>query len=225
MGTALGSAAQGLARLPFLTSPRFSDPGLLPFQPRGRGACGIQVLAMVRGNSSSPRLLHLGEGPAGSVVSWLGDGHRPEGGRRGPIALNLKHPPPGPSQACAPLYSWRTEKEPLSDPVGTCYLSTDNFTRILEYAPCRSGRARGGVCPVSALSESPPPSPSFYVPHLVQGGSFSGSLSHLLPQALSSFLWGPSVQAPSQHLLPSQISAGQQDRVTAKGASVPSSPR
>ncbi|XP_006883991.1 PREDICTED: integrin alpha-5 [Elephantulus edwardii] len=40
--------------------------------------------------------------------------------------------------ACAPLYSWRTEKEPMSDPVGTCYLSTDNFTRILEYAPCRS---------------------------------------------------------------------------------------
>ncbi|XP_016835285.2 integrin alpha-5 isoform X1 [Cricetulus griseus] len=40
--------------------------------------------------------------------------------------------------ACAPLYSWRTEKEPQSDPVGTCYLSTDNFTRILEYAPCRS---------------------------------------------------------------------------------------
>ncbi|XP_027449058.1 integrin alpha-5 [Zalophus californianus] len=40
--------------------------------------------------------------------------------------------------ACAPLYSWRTEKEPLSDPVGTCYLSTGNFTRILEYAPCRS---------------------------------------------------------------------------------------
>ncbi|XP_004716955.2 integrin alpha-5 [Echinops telfairi] len=40
--------------------------------------------------------------------------------------------------ACAPLYSWRTEKDPLRDPVGTCYLSTDNFTRILEYAPCRS---------------------------------------------------------------------------------------
>uniref|UniRef100_A0A2K5W3Q2 Integrin alpha-5 n=1 Tax=Macaca fascicularis TaxID=9541 RepID=A0A2K5W3Q2_MACFA len=40
--------------------------------------------------------------------------------------------------ACAPLYSWRTEKEPLSDPVGTCYLSTNNFTQILEYAPCRS---------------------------------------------------------------------------------------
>ncbi|XP_036615749.1 integrin alpha-5 [Trichosurus vulpecula] len=40
--------------------------------------------------------------------------------------------------ACAPLYSWRTEKEPLSDPVGTCYLSTDNFTQFLEYSPCRS---------------------------------------------------------------------------------------
>ncbi|XP_040835955.1 integrin alpha-5 isoform X1 [Ochotona curzoniae] len=40
--------------------------------------------------------------------------------------------------ACAPMYSWRTEKEPHSDPVGTCYLSTENFTRILEYAPCRS---------------------------------------------------------------------------------------
>ncbi|XP_042555010.1 integrin alpha-5 [Dipodomys spectabilis] len=40
--------------------------------------------------------------------------------------------------ACAPLYSWRTEKEPLRDPVGTCYLSTDNFTRVLEYSPCRS---------------------------------------------------------------------------------------
>ncbi|XP_019060810.1 integrin alpha-5-like [Fukomys damarensis] len=52
--------------------------------------------------------------------------------------------------ACAPLYSWRTEKEPpMSDPVGTCYLSTGNFTRILEYAPCRSdfGSAAGqGYC-------------------------------------------------------------------------------
>uniref|UniRef100_A0A2K6SDG5 CD49 antigen-like family member E n=1 Tax=Saimiri boliviensis boliviensis TaxID=39432 RepID=A0A2K6SDG5_SAIBB len=61
-----------------------------------------------------------------------------EGGRTGLTGLNLTAPPPAPSQACAPLYSWRTEKEPLSDPVGTCYLSTDNFTRILEYAPCRS---------------------------------------------------------------------------------------
>uniref|UniRef100_A0A6I8NL38 Integrin subunit alpha 5 n=1 Tax=Ornithorhynchus anatinus TaxID=9258 RepID=A0A6I8NL38_ORNAN len=40
--------------------------------------------------------------------------------------------------ACAPLYSWRTEKEPLSDPVGTCYLSLSNFTRFVEYSPCRS---------------------------------------------------------------------------------------
>ncbi|XP_021507764.2 integrin alpha-5 isoform X1 [Meriones unguiculatus] len=51
--------------------------------------------------------------------------------------------------ACAPLYSWRTEKEPQTDPVGTCYLSTENFTRMLEYAPCRSdfGSAAGqGYC-------------------------------------------------------------------------------
>lgn len=51
--------------------------------------------------------------------------------------------------ACAPLYSWRTEKDPQNDPVGTCYLSTENFTRILEYAPCRSdfGSAAGqGYC-------------------------------------------------------------------------------
>lgn len=53
--------------------------------------------------------------------------------------------PSGPSQACAPLYSWRTEKDPQNDPVGTCYLSTDNFTRILEYAPCRSGRGQSDM--------------------------------------------------------------------------------
>nr|XP_033793127.1 integrin alpha-5 [Geotrypetes seraphini] len=41
--------------------------------------------------------------------------------------------------ACAPLYSWRTKKEePLSDPVGTCYLSINNFTKFVEYSPCRS---------------------------------------------------------------------------------------
>jgi len=56
--------------------------------------------------------------------------------------LNLNTPCPAPSQACAPLYSWRTEKDPQNDPVGTCYLSTENFTRILEYAPCRSGRGQ-----------------------------------------------------------------------------------
>lgn len=43
-------------------------------------------------------------------------------------------------QACAPLYSWRTEKDvPLSDATGTCYLSTQNFTKFVEYAPCRTG--------------------------------------------------------------------------------------
>ncbi|XP_068598923.1 integrin alpha-5 [Brachionichthys hirsutus] len=41
--------------------------------------------------------------------------------------------------ACAPLYSWRTEKDtPHSDPTGTCYLSAHNFTKFVEYAPCRT---------------------------------------------------------------------------------------
>ncbi|KAL1020694.1 hypothetical protein UPYG_G00003440 [Umbra pygmaea] len=41
--------------------------------------------------------------------------------------------------ACAPLYSWRTEKdEPHSDATGTCYLSIQNFTKFVEYAPCRT---------------------------------------------------------------------------------------
>ncbi|XP_028437983.1 integrin alpha-5 [Perca flavescens] len=41
--------------------------------------------------------------------------------------------------ACAPLYSWRTEKDvPHSDATGTCYLSVQNFTKFVEYAPCRT---------------------------------------------------------------------------------------
>ncbi|XP_068186134.1 integrin alpha-5 isoform X2 [Antennarius striatus] len=41
--------------------------------------------------------------------------------------------------ACAPLYSWRTEKDtPHSDATGTCYLSAKNFTKFVEYAPCRT---------------------------------------------------------------------------------------
>lgn len=41
--------------------------------------------------------------------------------------------------ACAPLYSWRTEKDvPHSDATGTCYLSAYNFTKFVEYAPCRT---------------------------------------------------------------------------------------
>lgn len=41
--------------------------------------------------------------------------------------------------ACAPRYSWRTLKEEVhSDMVGTCYLSLDNFTRFVEYSPCRT---------------------------------------------------------------------------------------
>ncbi|KAH0628992.1 hypothetical protein JD844_010698, partial [Phrynosoma platyrhinos] len=43
--------------------------------------------------------------------------------------------------ACAPLYSWRTNKdEPEREVVGTCYLSVNNFTKFVEYAPCRSDR-------------------------------------------------------------------------------------
>lgn len=54
--------------------PRISDPGVLTLHPRGRGTCGVQVLAVVWSNSSSPWLLHLGEGPAGSGGWWLGNG-------------------------------------------------------------------------------------------------------------------------------------------------------
>ncbi|XP_069509319.1 integrin alpha-5 [Ambystoma mexicanum] len=52
--------------------------------------------------------------------------------------------------ACAPLYSWRTKKDkPHSDPVGTCYLSVNNFTTFVEYSPCRSdlsSEAGQGYC-------------------------------------------------------------------------------
>ncbi|XP_056130834.1 integrin alpha-5 [Lampris incognitus] len=41
--------------------------------------------------------------------------------------------------ACAPLYSWRTKEDtPQSDTTGTCYLSVHNFTKFVEYAPCRT---------------------------------------------------------------------------------------
>ncbi|KAG8002447.1 Integrin alpha-5 [Nibea albiflora] len=41
--------------------------------------------------------------------------------------------------ACAPNYSWRTEKDiPHADATGTCYLSVYNFTKFVEYAPCRT---------------------------------------------------------------------------------------
>lgn len=105
---------------------------------------------MVRGNSSSPWLLRLGEGQVGLVVWWLRGGQRPGG-------TEPKPPPPGTCQACAPLYSWRTEKDPQSDPVGTCYLATKDFTHYLEYAPCRSGRTHGFclLCASESRAESP----------------------------------------------------------------------
>ncbi|KAM6977225.1 integrin alpha-5 [Aplochiton taeniatus] len=41
--------------------------------------------------------------------------------------------------ACAPLYSWRTKEDMAqSDITGTCYLSDRNFTKFVEYAPCRT---------------------------------------------------------------------------------------
>uniref|UniRef100_UPI00358E946F integrin alpha-8-like isoform X2 n=1 Tax=Myxine glutinosa TaxID=7769 RepID=UPI00358E946F len=41
--------------------------------------------------------------------------------------------------ACAPLYHWRTLKAvEEKDPVGTCYLAYNNFSKIAEYSPCRN---------------------------------------------------------------------------------------
>ncbi|KAM6307914.1 LOW QUALITY PROTEIN: integrin alpha-5 [Podargus strigoides] len=42
--------------------------------------------------------------------------------------------------ACAPLYSWSPPKEEggAREPVGTCFLSISNFSKFVEYAPCRS---------------------------------------------------------------------------------------
>uniref|UniRef100_A0AAY4CLT8 Integrin, alpha 5 (fibronectin receptor, alpha polypeptide) n=1 Tax=Denticeps clupeoides TaxID=299321 RepID=A0AAY4CLT8_9TELE len=46
--------------------------------------------------------------------------------------------------ACAPLYSWRTKEDiPRADTTGTCYLSVGNFSKFVEYAPCRTGQ---GYC-------------------------------------------------------------------------------
>ncbi|XP_042155863.1 integrin alpha-5 [Oncorhynchus tshawytscha] len=42
-------------------------------------------------------------------------------------------------RSLCPLYSWRTKAEkPQSDTTGTCYLSVKNFTKFVEYAPCRT---------------------------------------------------------------------------------------
>uniref|UniRef100_A0A9J8BJQ6 Integrin, alpha 5 (fibronectin receptor, alpha polypeptide) n=1 Tax=Cyprinus carpio carpio TaxID=630221 RepID=A0A9J8BJQ6_CYPCA len=46
--------------------------------------------------------------------------------------------------ACAPLYSWRAmEDKPHADTTGSCYMSVNNFTKFVEYAPCRTGQ---GYC-------------------------------------------------------------------------------
>ncbi|XP_048033755.1 integrin alpha-5 [Megalobrama amblycephala] len=63
--------------------------------------------------------------------------------------------------ACAPLYSWRTVEEPNppahvhthaeynAETTGSCFLSVKNFTKFVEYAPCRTefhGRKGQGYC-------------------------------------------------------------------------------
>ncbi|XP_066527001.1 integrin alpha-5 [Hoplias malabaricus] len=52
--------------------------------------------------------------------------------------------------ACAPLYSWRTKQDtPQSDVTGSCFLSVKNFTKFVEYAPCRTeihGEKNQGYC-------------------------------------------------------------------------------
>uniref|UniRef100_A0A9J8BH39 Integrin, alpha 5 (fibronectin receptor, alpha polypeptide) n=1 Tax=Cyprinus carpio carpio TaxID=630221 RepID=A0A9J8BH39_CYPCA len=52
--------------------------------------------------------------------------------------------------ACAPLYSWRAmEDKPHADTTGSCYMSVNNFTKFVEYAPCRTefrGRKGQGYC-------------------------------------------------------------------------------
>ncbi|XP_026092705.1 integrin alpha-5-like [Carassius auratus] len=52
--------------------------------------------------------------------------------------------------ACAPLYSWRTKDDiPAADATGSCFLSINNFTKFVEYAPCRTelyGRTGQGYC-------------------------------------------------------------------------------
>ncbi|TSS48073.1 Integrin alpha-5 [Bagarius yarrelli] len=56
----------------------------------------------------------------------------------------------GKTGACAPLYSWKTQQDtPGSDVTGSCYLSVKNFTKFVEYAPCRTefhGRKGQGYC-------------------------------------------------------------------------------
>ncbi|KAK2825121.1 hypothetical protein Q7C36_019048 [Tachysurus vachellii] len=52
--------------------------------------------------------------------------------------------------ACAPLYSWKTQQDtPEADVTGSCYLSIKNFTKFVEYAPCRTefhGMKGQGYC-------------------------------------------------------------------------------
>ncbi|XP_039570632.1 LOW QUALITY PROTEIN: integrin alpha-5-like, partial [Passer montanus] len=60
--------------------------------------------------------------------------------------------------ACAPLYSWSPPKEEggAREPVGSCFLSLGNFSKFVEYAPCRSvWGSRAGRSPAQGSPLSP----------------------------------------------------------------------
>lgn len=107
-----------------------------------RSSGGFQVPPVVRGDCADARRHHSGEalwqklGPHPKVPFVFSDVlSSPR------LSSHLISPTFSPPQACAPLYSWRTEKDdfPRSDVTGTCYLSAQNFTSFVEYAPCRTG--------------------------------------------------------------------------------------
>lgn len=85
------------------------------------------------------------------------------GGGRGYVLVRCD-PPLSPSQACAPLYSWSPPKEDGGgqEPVGTCFLSIGNFSKFVEYAPCRSGGTppcppQAPLAPMGGTTGHPPP--------------------------------------------------------------------
>ncbi|XP_037088519.1 integrin alpha-PS2-like [Pollicipes pollicipes] len=51
--------------------------------------------------------------------------------------------------ACAPRYLWFSRNQERREPVGTCYVAKDGFSKIEEYSPCRTdgwGYHRQGFC-------------------------------------------------------------------------------
>ncbi|EGI59794.1 Integrin alpha-5 [Acromyrmex echinatior] len=69
--------------------------------------------------------------------------------------INASHPPPDEKapEACAPRYIWFSVSQPKYDdnrwnkestvgnrrePVGTCWVASNNFNESQEYSPCRT---------------------------------------------------------------------------------------